>query len=314
MNSVYVGWLGHNNIGDEACYDAISGLLNKNPIPWDYPDHIPIQNPDKIIYGGGTILHLEYWVREEMIDPFITAGIPLIIWGSGVWSPSRHELSQKTKRLLEKAVIVGVRGPRSAKKLVENGIRAVVIGDPAIILSTNKESSSNDSNTIALNIGFSGGKIHGNDEHVISETKKIIKELSRDGFSIELFSMLPEDEQILEKIDLDVSFRRFNPSWKDLINFFKDCKLVIGEKLHTSVLSAAAGTPFISIAYLEKCHDFCESIDLEDMAVDTDDKELSKKVIKLVGKIDSNRKEIVDKMIYWKNVYKEMHTELSELF
>ena len=45
-----------------------------------------------------------------------------------------------------------------------------------------------------------------------------------------------------------------------LLDFIASCHILVGEKLHSLVFSAATYTPFVSIEYRPKCQDFAESV------------------------------------------------------
>jgi hypothetical protein len=49
-----------------------------------------------------------------------------------------------------------------------------------------------------------------------------------------------------------------------------ECALVVGERLHSVVLAAAAGTPVVSLEYQPKCRDFMDSLDAADRCLRVD--------------------------------------------
>jgi len=311
IQALYVGWLGHQNIGDEACFLSIYNMIRDFAVltPWDYPDPLPIENPDLLIYGGGTILHLEGWVREKMVLPLVENGVPFIVWGSGIREPVSAKMSGSCLGLLNKARFVGVRGPRSLNALRRGGFyNASVTGDPALFLD--RRDMMLCEKRIGLNIGFTGGDLFGDDSNILSKTESLIDILRDLGYEVILFSVLPEDEAIISRIkNKDPQIRPFDPSIESLMRFFSTCEIVISQKLHGCVLAAAAGTPFISLAYREKCNDFADSMGLRVMAVRTDDKDLVSKVVNLV-RFCSDRKYIKTTMSTQIEAYRELNKYL----
>ena len=138
MNKIisYIGWLGHNNIGDEACFYEITRRLPKNVrvIPGD--GNVSQQKgADLCILGGGTLLDLSYDRREHALLNFINSGIPVVVWGTGVLSitetKQKNTVNKKVLNILNRAKFVGVRGPLSKKTLDKNGfLGSKIIGDP----------------------------------------------------------------------------------------------------------------------------------------------------------------------------------------
>src|SRR5213593_3790455 len=72
--------------------------------------------------------------------------------------------------------------------------------------------------------------------------------------------------------------------------------LVIGEKLHATVLSAAAGTPFVSLAYQPKCLDFAKSLGMEQLLVPLGRVTASDILVK-IQYVEEHRAEIMDRML-----------------
>jgi len=277
----YMGWLGHNNLGDEACFAGIANCLATHSIicwdigPWNNPGL-----PDLSIVGGGTLLDLGFDTRAKSIRMLQLQNVPTIFWGTGVL-PHSGPIDPRTQQLLEEAAFVGVRGPQSLALLNAGGFtKGVLVGDPALLLATPNVVLGKVSKTIALNIGDARGRMLGNEQHVTEQAQRLISTLVRNGYEVIPFSMWPSDEKYLGKLSLSekVRIRKFNPSVLELMNFFKNCYCVIGMKLHSIVLSAAACVPFISIAYREKCLDFAASLGLRRWAVATNAPDLAQRI------------------------------------
>lgn len=282
----YEGWVGNQNIGDEACFEAIKQLLGDNWNVVPYMEQKSINKPpDLYILGGGTILRAcDPSIKQKWPD------VPLVVWGSGV---EKYGLDQGGKihpnfyEVVNRAKLIGVRGPISQEFIFKTtGKQVEIIGDPALYLGAKDavvENAGLKSRIIALNIGDAGQYMYGNINNLIAKTNALVYELTKLNYQVVLFEMWSKDRYILEKI---TTFPGSFDSSRDLMNYFKKCRFVVGEKLHTSVLAAAAGVPFISLAYREKCLDFVGSMEspAKDWYVRTDDG--FDKVIEIIKEIE----------------------------
>jgi len=275
--AAYIGWVGHENLGDEACYDAVKAFLKNSHalVPWDRGRWPRKALPDLCIVGGGTLLDIRFKRREQaLVYPMFNNGIPVVFWGSGVVTPYGKTLHPKVAAILRGSKFVGVRGPRSKKILAAKGFPNVeIIGDPALFLRNDHSETpyKKNSDTIAINIGHTRNNLYGTEKHVLEQTKILIQLLERIGFNILLFSVWPEDNKLLNQVKgKNVRLLPWSPNINNLLGIFKQCYCVVGLKLHAVVLSATVGVPFVSLAYREKCFDFVESLDLDKWAVRTD--------------------------------------------
>ena len=57
---------------------------------------------------------------------------------------------------------------------------------------------------------------------------------------------------------------------EDTMRWLGSAELVVGERLHASILAAACATPFVALEYRPKIRDFARSIGMEDQVVRTD--------------------------------------------
>jgi len=310
----YMGWLGHQNIGDEACFTAIKKMLPKESdiTCWDINPWNKKFRPDMSIVGGGTLLDLGGDCRVNAIADLRGNAVPTVFWGTGVLGNGK-QLSAKTAALLNSAEFIGVRGPRSLSRLLSCGIEsASVIGDPAFLLTTARANSYK-SDTVAINIGDARGNLWGTEKAVVTETNVLIKRITDYGLRVVLFPMWPSDMRYINMVDkkVGVIIRPWGKSIANMMDFMKSCRLVIGMKLHSVVLSAASRTPFVSIAYREKCLDFAESLDLGGWAVKSDGKHLGNKLFQLLKESERYTPNIVDKITNAYHVYKAAHDNLG---
>lgn len=317
----YMGWLGHKNIGDEACYEYIASLFPKGHkiVTWDAHTWKHPKLPDVCILGGGTIFDIRLDRRGKAMLNMINKGIPNIIWGSGVMPltapkrPVKSIMHASALKILQKSKFVGVRGPISQNNLNVSGFTgSQIIGDPAFVIKRTCDNKGLKSNRIAINIGDTHTNLFGSEAEIFNKTQELVNTLTSKGYEIVLFSMWPADNKFLLKI-IGCTLRPFDQSTKHLMEFFSTCRCVVGEKLHAMVLSAAQEVPFISLGYREKCFDFAKSLDLLPYVIRTDDTALVQKTIGLVDSLENSYSEFSSKYIKYKKAYEQKHLNVATI-
>ena len=71
----------------------------------------------------------------------------------------------------------------------------------------------------------------------------------------------------------DAADAPYVPGYADLeatLGWLASADLVIGERLHASILAAACATPFVALEYRPKIRDFAKSIAMESQVIRTD--------------------------------------------
>lgn len=287
----YVGWLGHQNVGDEAIYLAIKELFREYQLmPYNsytflveyksYP--LPcVRYPfsSVSVFGGGTLIPDDVtWVRPNKYN---------YVFGAGVKDPIfRTKYDNFDKTVIDRLRcfdfrFFGVRDEKSKSLLEEWGIASKVIGDPALSLKPNSEIQRDDSK-IAVNIGCDGYLWGGNQKSVVHEVAQVCKILKNSGYNPVLVPFSKRDLEYVNQVSLAAKIEFFD-KWSDieaLVNFIASSKLLIGQRLHSAVLSAAAFTPFICLAYRPKCSIFSESVGMSEYTVRTD-KVRSERILQL---------------------------------
>jgi len=265
----YVGWVGHGNVGDEALYAAIQKILDPYKL-------IPCGNSLSgvstplysgiTLFGGGTLL--PRWASSIMPNRFNYA------YGVGVVDPSfyRYQYGARAMKTYKFAIektrkigfrLIGVRGERSRRLLHGWGIESKTIGDPCLLLTPSK-SQKKEENLIALNVGSSEcyEPVWGRSEDLVKEVTKLCLSLKKDGYLLVLVPFGDIDMTHIHKISNETGlpiFKKYH-NVRLLIDFISSCHLLIGERLHSTVFSAAAFTPFLSIVYHPKSQEFSESV------------------------------------------------------
>lgn len=282
----YVGWVGHDNLGDEALYQSNKKLFNPyRLVPDNNKQHSKIT-----LFGGGTLL--PYWSRLVMPNKYNYA------YGVGVRNPSFWE---KTDPFINQVKnfnfrFLGVRGNTSKKLLRDWGIDSKVIGDPCLLLSSSTREREN--KKIAINVGSDGLVWGGGQERVFVEVAKLCKVLKRDRYNPILIAFSKDDVPHIKEISKITNTNMFEGwrSTKRTLDLIASSYILIGERLHSIIFSAATHTPFISLEYRPKCQDFAETVGFEKYCIRTD-KMTSEKVMALVYSLSENWTEMHEELV-----------------
>jgi polysaccharide pyruvyl transferase WcaK-like protein len=285
----YLGWIGHGNLGDEAIYQATGMAFNHNYLlPYEFARTTQILQRiiNKHLYkfvmlGGGTLIknqsRYEVLFREAQ-----KLNYPTVVFGSGVRSPEfwdripgNSNVLSEWIPLLEQCKFVGVRGPISKSILEQNGFhKAIVLGDPALLLAQPDIKSKVMNKKLGLNIGISDGKVWGKEEEILDFIVNFVRIMIDKGWEITFVPVWDKDipyiKEAMRRINKQVGlFQKYN-SVRDTLEFIESCDIFIGEKLHSVVLACCTYTPSIMLEYRPKCRDFMTSLDLQKYNIKTD--------------------------------------------
>lgn len=315
----YVGWVGQGNIGDEALYLVSKSLLKDYDLSLDclWPGQNKVQRfirnyGSKVtFFGGGTIIPLWFTKganKKRQLN---------IAFGLGVRNPSfwgNFEPSVINDLREWKLDHIGVRGYISQKILADWGIESEVIGDPVLHLNRTEYKDISKNNSVVINIGKSEGKIHGFDEtRVLKEVTKFCKYLENKGYNLILIPFWSKDVDYMKELHGQLKRATFKnyvnndivkyEAITEIMDIISRCDFLVGEKLHSLVLSAACYKPFISLEYRPKCLDFTSSVGLEEYNIRTDLLSFEILVEKYID-LMKNEKVIIDKLTRNVNHYK----------
>lgn len=258
----YVGWVGHGNIGDEALYLVNKKLFNQYRL-------VPTLNEkySKVsLLGGGTLLP-SYPVSMHPNKYNYAIGVGMK--NPTFWGPFDSFTKEMVKR--HRFRFLGVRGNISKELLRNIGIESQVVGDPCLLLEPNSYKKKNN-RLIAVNVGVSPDGIWGNGIFLLKEAIEFCKRLKADGYQLTLIPFwkgdLPYIKKLSEAADIDI-FGKWSNIQK-VLDFIASCYVLIGQKLHSVIFSAATYTPFICMEYRPKCLDFTESVGFEKCTIRTD--------------------------------------------
>ncbi|MBO1001195.1 polysaccharide pyruvyl transferase family protein [Pseudogracilibacillus auburnensis] len=332
-NVLYLGWLGKGNVGDDVLFELFKKMFykyatsNQNNIAVNF-DTFPIVNNykidvsayDLIVLGGGSLIHLPYWLKicKEASDK----GIPIVSWGTGFDHKykSDHSLHlfqhiNQYKSIYDSFTYLSVRGPFTKKLLTDIGVEKEIheIGDPALFYASEtfgKSFVNTDKNDkqILINWGTSFNNIFGNNElYVENELVKVIHYLLDKGYRVKIYPIWTEDIDAVKRLKEKVSDRRCEIQTvvydaRTTQQMIEKSYITINFKLHANIMSASVNRPFISLAYRGKCFDFAETVQCADHAIATDEV-TADKVIHLVNNTFEYYHEIVDKIVQKKKVF-----------
>lgn len=284
----YIGWLGHDNIGDEALYLAFKRTLFPDCLLMPFYDLsmtsslAHFKRRRGVVLGGGTLINDDSYLAP--LEQAQRSGYTTFVFGTGVgdleyWSrfpASNRGNAQRWLSALSKCSYVGVRGPRSQKWLQQNGIAAAeIVGDAALaFLPPTHPPATAGPPTVALNLG-SHDPVSGGSSHLFEVAVGFSNYLLDKGYRISYVSMHAIDHDIGSKLASRLRNDRFSvrpltPRVDDVLAQLLEAQWVVGQRLHATVLACSLGIPNLSLSYQPQCLDFLESIGLEELAVPTD--------------------------------------------
>jgi polysaccharide pyruvyl transferase WcaK-like protein len=285
----YLGWNGHDNLGD----DAIHLALREQLCDFEFVD-LPtdplgaarnVLRPrarlrrSRVLLGGGTVIGRANWRLAVAAALRACNRGPAAMIGVGVEDPRFHgrrsfsrfgELA-RWRGLLGRFERVTVRGPQSAELLADVGIDATIVGDPALLLTPRPPRAGN---AVVACLGY-GDDIWGHDQRLVEREVGLALAHVRDaGADVRFVVANPADRATTAAAaswagasDAAISCATTPQRFFELLD---GAAVVVAERLHASVLAACAGVPFVSLEYQPKCRDFAESLDIPLPSMRTD--------------------------------------------
>jgi len=319
----YIGWVGHGNIGDEAMFQAIQRLFSpssllsyshiKKIIQWDVKNKAGLFKG--VCLGGGTIINTGY-IKE--VRDALNSNYKVFAFGSGVSDSSLSEQNTYDSKnfdewikLLHSCLFVGVRGPDSQAILAKKGVKATIIGDPALSFCRDVVVPKSGNKIAGINVGYATGAMAFSANKIRETILDVCRRMKDDGWRFIFYPMWEKDLKEIKPIaddlgDAGTIFKSTN-SIEGLLTSMESCDVVIGQKLHSVILAAAANTPGIMIEYRPKCLDFMRSIGCEDFSINEKNlnaQTLWEKLNILTDNLEVRQGNIHDQVVKYRDIQK----------
>lgn len=298
---VLSGYYGYDNAGDEAVLVSILQKLRKNnfePIVLSgNPEKTKklynveavhrmdfgamnqaIMNADGLISGGGSLLQD---VTSPKTIPYYLAVLklaqtykkPTFFYSQGVGPVNRKLFFPFLRFVLNGCTYLSVRDIESKRFLESIKIKNVVdlSIDPVLAIEKTEVTLSKNLSDFMDNkpvlISLRKWK---SDENVISETKKLVKELISQNHHV-LFVPFhhPHDLEISEAVASEfndsplVHVQKDELTVEEVVNVVSKSKLVIGMRLHSLIMAASQHVPFVGISYDPKIDELLSQFELK---------------------------------------------------
>lgn len=300
--AAYSGWLGNNNIGDDALYLANTKLFSE----FELVDRNYYDDSDVQLYGGGTVIPRQATDHsKEKLVTAIGVGVEDPTFRNQRFAPIDIEYhfvkngfggilnNKPTQYLLNNIAAssdsvvfqrkyieesrfepvhrfdyLGVRGPLSKEILARYGIESEIIGDTALVLEPS-EYNQQSTNKIAVTLRSKKGVLKWSNDTSYVQTIQEFCQARSEQYEFVFIPFRPIDIPLHIELSNAVDNAEFRDycSHVDVraaIDEIAECEVVIGERLHASILAACCFTPFLSLGYQPKNDDFVKSIDMDE--------------------------------------------------
>jgi len=315
----YCGFTDNRNIGDMALFLANRRLFPKYNLLGEGHD----KSSDINLFGGGT--HYPYALRRGSQGSIRRRQSNFAI-GLGVHDPGgsrRFGLLTRWAMRRWSFNYLGVRGYRSQEICALNGVRAEVTGDTALFFERSQPPHRPQGLAAISVVGKPMGHERiGSREVVFNEMVDCCHTLIAMGMKLMLVPFSRDDVPWMERMSKELDSPPFLNFWtpdidSNLDGFFAElekCDLLIGERLHSVVLAAALGIPFISIAYKPKCFDFVNSIGLDRYLIKSN-RAVSSEMIRLVRQLMAEesgiKEELKERVGFFRQRIKDSATNIQ---
>jgi hypothetical protein len=280
----YVGFSGFGNLGDDALRQAVvegtndlsffDAPLGKKALLRSGIGHYIRARGAPALLGGGTVLgrtlvrtHLKR--IDALYDP-----VSWEMLGAGVEDPDFRGTRTYTsdaelelwRPLLTRFRKITVRGPQSREILARHGIESTVVGDPALLFEPTESGPVEHECDVLINATCGEDQWGGIDLDWTPALAESVRPLVADGIKVQFVSMEPTDdawnERVARLLGIDPVIHRPEDA-RAFCSMVTGARVMLGARLHCSVLAAASGTVPVSLEYRPKNLDFMSSVSLE---------------------------------------------------
>lgn len=287
----YVGWTGHDNLGDEALLQTI-----RTAMPWadlklsGHPGNL-------LILGGGTLINRPGYL--QILNEYNSPRLERAVFGTGVSNPEfwgKDTDREQWHNYLKSCSYVGLRGPHSVRTLESWGFdgNAEVVGDPALLFER-PTVAIRQQGSVVLSPVWTRDNLWGkSDQAVFDQMSRWVNQWLSEGREVTLLACSPDDDRPILNIMRQAPTTNLNYvagylDTQSALLALAQAEVVIGERLHACVLAAAVGTPFVGLEYRPKLRDFAASLGVERLLMRTDslDHEQMDELISLATQSDT---------------------------
>jgi polysaccharide pyruvyl transferase CsaB len=293
-----------------------------------------VRQLDVLIMGGGGVL-MDMFKRDAPLYSSIVFMAKLmrckvLIYGVGA-GPIETKLGTfLIKRMINSSSLTAVRDEESRQLLETKGITKEihVIPDPALSLgkSTDKKKTEEIKRVGVTAVPyFSSSYWPVSDEsvyqsYIVNMAESLDRLIENHRVEVVFFSTkYPQDVGVtkdirdkMKHVDSTVIDER-NLTPIELINLSMDLDIVIGTRLHSLILSVAAGTPIIGIGYHKKVFSFLKRMDYLDNYLSMENLSNEENLSKVVFSMKTNWQSVQEQMIRVSQEYKEDTMKASKL-
>jgi polysaccharide pyruvyl transferase CsaB len=294
MKNVFLfGYYGFDNLGDDLILSSIvekfgsefkfnvltynyhktKKFVDVNPISRSNFSSIikSIKNSDVIASGGGSLLQdetssksLYFYLGLILLGKLFNKKIIFLFNGIG---PVNKKINRVImKNVLKTVDVIFLRDYESLALLKKIGIttNAEVVGDAVFLKKYNVETTylmKKNSKKIIISLR----KWKNFDDMKVNQFIKLIDLLIEKGYLVELLPLkYPDDAELLMRIkskvkgEIDIIDKEISND--ELFNKIENCHFLIGERLHSLIISAICETPIIGIEYDPKIKGFVKMV------------------------------------------------------
>jgi len=312
ISVAYVGFTGHDNLGDEAVRVAIERLM-----PWARFETDPA-DPKLLMVGGGTLINGRRYYLNRMLRQE-SASVERALFGTGVRSPEYWGVTEPMEdwfSFIDASLFAAVRGPDSVENLrtLGYGRDLPIIGDPALYLEPGDDIDRVEGRVVVCPV-FTNGNLHGgSDDDVFDSLARLIERARAEGRDVVMLSAFPQDDRWV--IDImrraaahDLPYLAGYADIDETMHLLASADVVVGERLHAAIMAAAAGTPFVGLEYRPKMRDFARSVGQEDAVIRTDQMD---QLDDLFDRVVAEREEIVEDLDRHVSEYRARQTTAAD--
>jgi polysaccharide pyruvyl transferase WcaK-like protein len=322
----YIGWVGHDNLGDEAMFQVVRKALNRFAVLDLLPEpgerlltQLGLGGADvfrAVLLGGGTLINPLYLPLARMVRNF---RLPLYTVGTGVGNPglgisSPDNSLEGWKDLLGNSPLISVRGPLSQHLLQQAGItQGEIIGDPALGFTPEAEPLFRRRRRLVINL--TDVSHHG----IFRLIGQLIRQFLESGGEVVGVALGSGDRKALEAFCqenriTEMKIEDHRRSAEGLLRTLEGSYALISVRLHAAVLASCVGVPPLLMAYRSKCEDFMSSMGLKWFAVPLSSGEagtlrLEECFAQILSEPDLCR-QIYRKALFWKGRQQEYYSRL----